>query len=197
MNTGKQLRAVAVTTMLMGFFAPAVLAQTQKPPQKPETPSESGVKLQPFNIKPGLWESTRTISHAGDMPIPAETLNRMTPEQRAALEARMKANSAAHTNTTTEKSCVTREQIEDQKLDFGGNDACTTTIISSTSTTAKGKVSCSTEGLRGNGIFEVESSDPEHYKGSAHSTLTANGHTMHIDINFTSKWLGARCGDVK
>lgn len=195
LTTGKLFRVIAVHTIFASVSF-AVFAQTQRPATK-SRPSESAVKMQPLNIKPGLWESTRTISRAGQMPIPAATLNRLSPEQRARVEARMKANAASHSRTTTEKQCVTREQIEDQKLDLDGEQACTTTITNSTSTMAKGNVSCNTQGMQGHGTFEIESSDPEHYKGSAHSTLTGSGQSMNVDVAFTSKWLGSRCEDAK
>ncbi|HTE88846.1 MAG TPA: hypothetical protein VK639_07845 [Terriglobales bacterium] len=50
-------------------------------------------KLQPLNVKTGLWETTTTRITSGEIPIPAEMLARLTPEQRAKMEARMKANS--------------------------------------------------------------------------------------------------------
>ncbi|PYV55544.1 MAG: hypothetical protein DMG97_25910 [Acidobacteria bacterium] len=37
----------------------------------------------------------------------------------------------------------------------------------------------------------------ESVKGSGHMTATAGGRTMNSDVSFTSKWLGASCGDVK
>src|SRR5690348_14518665 len=105
------------TAALMTFFAIAVGAQNQKSPKNtPQAGQPAGVKLQPMNVKPGLWETTTTITVAGEMPIPAEVLNRLTPEQRARMEARMKANSSGHTNTNTHKSCVTKEDLENQRL---------------------------------------------------------------------------------
>ena len=195
LTTAELFRVIAVNTILVSTSI-AAFAQTQRPPVKP-TISDSLVKRQPLNIKPGLWESTRTISREGQMPIPAETLNRLTPEQRAKLEASMKARAASQSRTTTEKQCVTREQIADQKLDLDGEQACTTTITSSTGTTATGNVSCNAPGIQGNGTFAIESSDPEHYKGSAHSTMTGNGQSVNVDVAFTSTWLGGSCGDVK
>src|SRR5882724_1490051 len=54
----------------------------------------AGGKFQPLDVKTGLWETTTTNTHSGEMPLPAELLDRLTPEQRARMEARMKANSA-------------------------------------------------------------------------------------------------------
>ena len=185
--------------MLLTFFALAVGAQNQKSPKNanPQAGQPAGVKLQPMNVKPGLWESTTTMNIAGEMPVPAEVLNRLTPEQRARMEARMKANSNGHTNTDTHKSCVTKEDIENQRLHLGDSNGCTQTIISSTSTSAKANISCEVEGMTGNGTYEVEALDPEHIQGTSHATMTGNGQTRNVDGKFTSKWLGASCEGVK
>ncbi|HEX7958471.1 MAG TPA: DUF3617 domain-containing protein [Terriglobales bacterium] len=185
--------------MLMTFFAVAVGAQNQKSAKNanPQAAQPAGVKLQPMNVKPGLWETTTTITVAGEMPIPAEVLNRLTPEQRARMEARMKANSNGHTNTDTHKSCVTKEDVENQRLHLGDNSGCTQTILSSTSTSAKANISCEVQGMTGNGTYEVEALDPEHIKGASHATMTGNGQTRNVDGKFTSQWLGASCEGVK
>lgn len=187
--------------VLMTFLAIALGAQNQKSAKNPAPQAQggqpAGIKLQPMNVKPGLWESTLNMTVIGAMPVPAEVLDRLTPEQRARMEARMKANSNGHTNTETHKSCVTKEELENQKLPFGGRNECTTTILSSTSTSAKAKISCDTQGMTGGGTYEVEALDSEHVKGTSHATMTGNGHTMNVDGSFTSKWLGSSCGDVK
>lgn len=193
LNPGNLLRVVSTIAVLMTLFVPAVEAQKQP------ADSPAGVKLQPLNVKPGLWEATTRTTVAGEMPIPAEMLNRLSPEQRARMEARMKANSNAHTNTETHQSCVTKEDLEKQRLHFGepANGECKSTILSSTSTSAKAKISCDVEGMTGNGTYEVEAVDPEHVKGTSHATMTGNDRTMNVNGTFTSKWLGASCGSVK
>ena len=62
-------------------------------------------KFQPLNVKTGLWESTSTSTTVGQMPVPADLLAKLSPEQRAKFEARMKANSAPKTRTFTKKNC--------------------------------------------------------------------------------------------
>lgn len=186
-------------TVLMTVFAVALGAQNQKSAKNAnsQTSSAAGVKLQPINVKPGLWESTTIMTVAGGMPVPAEVLDRLTPEQRARMEARMKAGSNGHTNTDTHKSCVTKEDLENQRLHFGDRTECTQTILSSTSTSAKAKISCDVQGMTGSGTYEVEALDPEHVQGTSHATMTGNGQTMNVDGKFTSKWLGSSCEGVK
>ena len=182
---------------LVGFVLPltvidasAAWAQTQKSAQ-------STIKLQSLNIKPGLWESTRTIKRTGEMPIPTELLNRLTPEQRARMEERMKANSGGRTSTETEKHCVTREDLERDRLKIAEAKECTTTVVNSTSTNLRGKIVCETAGMHATGMLELVAADPEHVNGSYHSTVDGNDHTIKLEGTWTSKWLGASCGDVK
>ncbi len=93
-------------------------------------------KIQPLNVKTGLWETTRTTTTSGQMPIPPELLARLTPEQRAKMEERMKANSAEKTRASTSKSCMTKEKLE--KAPFSDEQKnCTRTIVRSTSSEAE------------------------------------------------------------
>jgi hypothetical protein len=187
------MRSKSLGTILLSLAVSCMGAQTQPRESKPTEPSS----LKPLNIKPGLWESTRTVKTAGEMPIPAELLNRLTPEQRARMEERMKAHSAAHSNATTEKHCVTREHLEKDRLKLAEAKECTTTVLNSTSTSVKAKLVCDTEGMHATGSLELVAADQEHLNGSYHSTMNGNGHTMNMEGTWTSKWLDASCGDVK
>ena len=196
LNCGKQLRVGATVSVLTIIVAVPMFAQQK--PQKPDLGKTSpAVKVVPLNIKPGLWETTINSNVDGGLPIPAGMLERLSPEQRTRFEERMKANSAAHTRTTTHTKCVTREDIEKQKLDFVSSKECTPTVITSTSTAAKGTLSCESDEMKSTATFSVEAPDQEHLKGSSHGSIAGNGQTMKIDSAFTSKWLGSSCGNVK
>jgi len=183
------LTGVAMSIILI----PGAFAQTRSS-QQPST--QSNLKIQPLNVRPGLWETTTTFKTSGAPPIPPEALARLTPEQRARVEERMRANSAGSTSTDTTKHCVTKEDLE--KSDFGqGKGECTYTIQTSTSTEAKGKYSCNMEGMKVNGAVDITAPDSEHIKGSSQGSLSGNGRTMNVETTFTSKFLGASCGNVK
>ena len=185
-TTNRLLVLAVLSTLFLGPSLPVSAQQTV----------QSGQKLQPLAVKPGLWETTLTIKTAGELPVPAGMLDKLTPEQRARFEERMKANSAARGNTTTEKHCVTREDLEKRNLGFATSKECTPAVTTSTSTVAKGTLSCETEGMKGNATFEAQALDSEHVKGSAHGTMTGYGRTMNVDDSFTAKWLGSSCGNV-
>src|SRR5581483_11215497 len=84
-----------------------------------------GEKL-PFNVKTGLWETTSTL------PMSPELLAKLTPEQRARVEAALKgeANNGKPT-TRTYKSCLTKEQL-DRGTAFNNTKECTETPVTST-----------------------------------------------------------------
>lgn len=184
---------VVFTTITLAIV---VAGYSQDRDDKPQNSSQvRGVKYQPLNVKPGLWEQTWTRTIAGELPIPAEMLSKLTPEQRARIEERMKANSAARTRTSTDKQCITREDLEKP---LGEKDTqCVWTILESTSSKAKGNLSCQAQGMNLAGTGEFDALDQEHLKGSMHTSATGGGKNMTVDATFTSKWLGSNCGDLK
>jgi len=152
-------------------------------------------KIQPLNVKAGLWESTTTVTTSGEMPIPAGMLARLSPDQRAKLEARMKANSAGHSKTTTHKSCETTEKLKESP--FNNEKQCSETVLTSTSNRTEVKVTCDYGEVKGTGTIKIEALTPESVKGSGEITATGGGRTMNSSTSFSSKWLGASCGNVE
>src|ERR1035441_6170576 len=71
----------------------------------------------PMDIKLGLWESTITTQMSGMPALPPELLSKLTPEQRAKMEAAMGRGGASPKTTT--RHCVTKETLN-QALSFGG-----------------------------------------------------------------------------
>jgi len=151
----------------------------------------AGKKLQPLNVKPGLWQTTTTYRVSGELPLPPDALEKLTPEQRAQIEQSVKRNGA--TQTVTDKHCVTQEELRSPL----NESHCTWNIVESTSTRARGSVACEEQGMDMNGTGDFEAVDPEHMKGSAHLTSTGSGRSMTTDATFTSSWLGSSCGNVK
>lgn len=152
-------------------------------------------KLQPLNVRTGLWESTITTSTSGQMPIPAEMLARLTPEQRAKFEARMKQNSAPKSRTYTNRDCETKEKLAEQP--FNSEKECKQTIITSTSTKAEVKMVCELGDVRSSGTMRIDVLSPESVKGAGQMTSNGGGHTMTVNTSFSAKWLGSSCGAVK
>jgi hypothetical protein len=152
-------------------------------------------KFQPLNVRTGLWESTVTSATTGQMPLPTELLSRLTPEQRAKFEARMKGNSASKTRTFTNKDCETKEKLSEQP--FSNQKECKQTIITSSSTKAEVKMACEFGDVRSSGTMHIDVLSPESVKGSGQMTSNGGGHTMTVNTTFTGKWLGSSCGNVE
>lgn len=148
-------------------------------------------KFQPLNVKPGLWQSTSTITTSGQMPMPAEILSKLTPEQRARFEQRMKADSAPKTRTTTARDCETKEQLE--KAPFSDNKECTQTLLTSTSSRAELSVVCHMGDVTSRGHMNIEALNSENVRGTGEMSATGEGHTFTSKVAFTGKWLGASC----
>ena len=147
----------------------------------------------PLNVKPGQWETTVTIARSGQLPVPPEVLARMTPEQRAAFEERMKANAAQAPQTRVTKSCLT---TEDLAKSFGANDdnkTCKRTIVTSSPSGQEFKIECTSGPMTSTGTGHVEVIDSEHISGKTKLGMTRGGQTMNVETTFSSKWLGADC----
>ena len=164
--------------------------------QNTQPAASPGPKLQPLNVKTGLWESTMTYTQAGELPIPASTLHSLTPQQRARLEETMKANSG-RSHTMTHKSCLKKEDLDNP--DFTDKKQCTWTTLESSSTKAKGSAICDYPdiGAKLSGTGEITVLDREHISGTIHMTATGSGHKMNTDGKLTAKWLGSSCSNVK
>ena len=65
----------------------------------------------PMDVKLGLWETTITNQMDISSLIPPEALAKLTPEQRAKMEAAMQGRGGARTNTS--KHCVTKDTINE------------------------------------------------------------------------------------
>jgi hypothetical protein len=152
-------------------------------------------KIQPLNVKTGLWETTLTLTRAGEMPIPAGLLAKLSPEQRAKFEARMKANAGSKTTTTTHRSCETTEKLD--KAPFSNEKQCSETVLTSTSSKAEVKVTCDYGEMKASGTLKIEALSSESVKGSGEMTATGSGNTMNSATSFTGKWLSSSCGDLK
>jgi hypothetical protein len=99
--------------------------------------------------------------------------------------------------TTTTKSCMTREKMNKQQMFGDDKKDCTRTVVTSSSSKVEVRVECATDGNKTSGTLRVEAMNSENIKGSMQMATNGGDRTMNINSNFTSKWLGADCGDVK
>jgi hypothetical protein len=154
----------------------------------------------PPNLRLGLWEVTESHSMSGmpAMPsIPPEALAKMTPEQRAMVEARMQA-AGGNKKPTVRRYCLTKEKLE-KDVAFGQeNNECTREVVNSSSSMIEMKLHCKTKDASSDGSFKFVALSSDSVKGTMHLTMKTNeGQTMNMDYDMTSKYLGSACGDVK
>ncbi len=157
-------------------------------------------KIVPPNIKTGLWEITETHAMTGMPPmasIPPEALARMSPEQRAQMEAHMKDTFSGTPKSTTRKDCITKEKLEKDNLFADNRQECTRTVLSSSSTATEVKIHCAEKEMTSDGTVKFEALSQESVKGTVRMVMTGHDHTMNMNIDFISKYLGPSCGDVK
>ena len=152
-----------------------------------------------FDVKLGLWETTNTFQTTGmpQVSIPPSALANMPPEQRAKVEAMMQGQGSGRPRTTTQKSCLTREKMDKREMFTDDRKECTRTVVSSTSSKIEMKVHCNSDGTKTDGTFRVEAANSENVKGSMQMATVNGDKTINMNSNFTSKWLGPDCGDVK
>lgn len=155
--------------------------------------------IKPLDVKLGLWETTNTFQTSGmpQVSIPPDALAKLTPEQRAKVEAMMQNQGSGRPRTTTQKSCMTREKMDKREMFGEDKKDCTRTVTSSSSSKLEMHMQCTSDGTKSNGTFRIEALNSENVKGSMEMATTSGDRTMNMNSNFTAKWLGPDCGDVK
>ena len=148
------------------------------------------------NIKPGLWEVTVTPKVSGEMPIPEDQLAKMTPEQRAKVEAMVKgAGSKPHVY----KDCMTPEKIaKGFEMERGADEAsCKRNVISSTASELTLHDECNHTNRTTVSDVHFEFKGGTQINGKLHIVTTASGKSMTVDSTVAGKYVTASCGSVK
>jgi len=152
----------------------------------------------PMDIKLGLWETTVTNLMDISAMLPPEVLSKLTPEQRAKMEAAMQGRGGPRMNSS--KHCITKETINEAFSNVGrGNTKetnCTQTLVTSTSSKMVMHMECTSGTMKTSSEIQVEAIDRENTKGSIVTTAAGAGRGGNAKIELTSKWLGADCGEL-
>jgi uncharacterized protein DUF3617 len=154
----------------------------------------AGDKIQPLDVKLGLWEITTTVAMTGmpAMPnIPPDVLAKMPPEQRAKMQAAMGGT------PTARKVCITKEKMDKQTAFNDERKNCTRTVVSSSGSKLEMKMQCTEQDATMNGTIHVEALNSENVKGTVRMAMNGGGRNMNMNSDFTSRYLGSACGDVK
>lgn len=154
-------------------------------------------KMQPLNAKPGLWEITSSQQMKGALPVPPDVLAKMSPEQRAKMEALFKQHEGQGPVTRTRQSCITQDQLSKNPF-LEERPSCRRTIVNSTGKLFEFHQECNeTNGshIVTDGRFEV--SGETNMKGTVKMKADNSGRTTDIDVNMSGKWLSADCSQAK
>ncbi len=164
---------------------------------------QSGSSITPLNVKVGLWETTVTMNMTGMPAIPDSVLAQIPPEQRAKMQQMIDERNG---KPTTTKSCLTKEKLQNTNPFQKAPQGCTYTVLSSSGSKMEVKMECVRNGMTATSHIVVTASDSENVKGTMHMNTTSSsgssdsagaGAGMKMDGTFTSKWVGASCGDVQ
>jgi len=149
-----------------------------------------------FNARPGAWEMTTTTVITG-MPIPAEQLAQMKPEQRAKMEAAMKAR-AAQPRSHTYRQCVTQKDLDQSRMlkpeGDGEEDKCTRKVVSKTPARMVVEQACPAPNAS-TSKMTFEAPTPEKMVASIDMARGGANGKIHVDIS--GHWLGASCAGIK
>jgi hypothetical protein len=128
----------------------------------------------------------------GMSPAQREKMKGMLGKQSGAMEA-MQSMQMTHNadGSTSLKMCVTQAMI-DQRGVMGQQPGCKTTSGKMTGGVMKTSYTCTTPPSKGEG--EVRMTGPNSFSTKMR-IVSANQETM--EVNGTSTWLGASCGNVK
>jgi hypothetical protein len=146
-----------------------------------------------LEVKPGLWEITSTHHMSGVPTLPKDLQDKMTPEQRAAMEAAFKQEAQKAPETDTDRECITREDVE-QPFDIGDTKDCTQTVVRTTRTTQEVRLNCTGQ-FKGTGLLRVTSPTPDTMTGTIDLQLGDGKDAMKVTSQLKGRWLGPDCGD--
>jgi hypothetical protein len=170
---------MTATTRAIGLLTCAVLAGTALAADK-------------LNVKTGLWELTTVTSVTGMPPIPKDMLEKLSPEQRAAVEEGMQHEASRAPERQVSKECITPKDLEDPFTGSSEEKDCKHTVVTRTATTQEIRLVCNGT-PKGSGSFKVSTPTPESMTGDLNVKMGEGKEVMEIKATVTGKWLSATC----
>lgn len=146
-----------------------------------------------LNVKLGLWEMTSISHFSGMPPLPKEVTDKMTPQQRAEMAAKIKAASEEEPEPEVSSECITQEDLE-KPFASSNSEECTQTVVRTTKNTQEIRLVC-TGKTKGSGVFRVTTPTPETMTGDLDLKVGEGSEVMTISAKLKGRWLGADCGD--
>ncbi|MDN4052230.1 DUF3617 domain-containing protein [Massilia sp. YIM B02763] len=154
-------------------------------------------------IKPGLWDLSSQFSSPDKqvqsaMNAAQQTMQNMSPEQRAQMETLLRQNGVqldiGSGGAVRTKVCVTREMAERKEFPMQRGD-CTQKYTQLPGNRGSIAFSCSKPKVSGQG--EIAMVSDTSYRANMRVTSEQQGHSQVVDTNVTGTWVGADCGGLK
>jgi hypothetical protein len=147
-----------------------------------------------FDIKTGLWEMTSTGKASGQMPIPEDILQKLSPERREKILASVQSLAS---KPITHKSCVTADSVARSFTEHETRPGCEQHVVTNTPSELVLTGSCKTE--RGSDTYKAhfQRQGRDAVTGNFSLVITNGGQTMNVERVVNAKWLGASCGELK
>lgn len=146
-----------------------------------------------LNVKTGLWEITSVTRISGLPPLPKEVAEKMTPQQRAELQAAMKNQEAKGPETDVDRECITAKDIENP-FSSADEENCNQTIVTTTRTTQEVRLACSGE-HPSTGLLRVTTPTPTTMTGLLDLRSGDGKDAFRITADMKGRWLGPDCGE--
>jgi hypothetical protein len=151
-----------------------------------------------LNIKLGLWEIKTQPQVSGELPTSDDSMAKMTPEQRARMQAAMQAMMAHMQQPRTMKECMTAEKRA-RGFDMGNDDSseCQQTVAKDTSSDFEVSRVCSTGQEKNSTDVKFHAISSDHIVGTVNGVMSRGTKTINVNSSIEGKWLGSDCGSVK
>jgi hypothetical protein len=164
------------------------------------TTEKSRILNVPLNLKLGLWQMTYTTEGDGVRPLQSiapELLAKMTPEQRARTEARLKARVPAGSRIETKQYCLTEEKLKKAIFNSAFEiQNCRRTVFNSTARLQQFREECLEDGSTRTSDARFEALELGKLKGSI--KVKSDGATAYaMNVEIEGRWLAADCGNAQ
>jgi Protein of unknown function (DUF3617) len=145
-----------------------------------------------LDIRTGTWEITAT-THMSGTPLSNEMLSKMTPEQRAEVQAAMREEAAKGPQTEVSRECITPEEVE-RPFASADLENCAQQIVRTTRTTQEARLQCTGE-YKGSGLLRVTAPNPQTMTATLELSAGDGPTPFTIKAQMKGRWLAAACED--
>lgn len=147
-----------------------------------------------LDVRLGLWEITSVTQMTGMPQLAPDLLAKMTPQQRAQMEAAFQAEASRGPHKDISRECVTQQDLDHPFSAASERKDCKQTTVSSSRSSLETHVVCTGQN-KGTGTFRVTAANPQTISGDYHLTSGEGAHSMVIKSQIKGRWLGADCGE--